>query len=115
MLASALKASCEVVLTKEPTDGPWGQKLRRSFVTERLAPADELEAFVNDRREHVETLINPALARGAVVIVDRYYYSTVAYQGARGLDPKQVLEMNRAFAPKPEVVFIVDLDPRVAL
>jgi dTMP kinase len=39
----------------------------------------------------------------------------VAYQGARGLDPEQVLAMNRAFAPKPDVVFVVDLDPRVAL
>jgi dTMP kinase len=115
MLAATLKKETEVVLTKEPTDGPWGQKLRRSFVTERLAPEQELEAFVNDRREHVEALIRPALARGATVIIDRYYYSTVAYQGARGLDPAKVLEMNRAFAPKPDVVFIVDLDPRVAL
>src|SRR5437868_4649133 len=98
MLAAALPGR-EVVLTKEPTDGPWGQKLRRSFVTERLAPADELDAFVNDRREHVDALITPALARGAIVIVDRYYYSTVAYQGARGLDAARVLAMNRAFAP----------------
>lgn len=105
----------EVVETKEPTNGPFGKRLRESFVTGRLSPQEELECFVNDRREHVRVTIGPALARGAVVIVDRYYYSTVAYQGARGFDAAKVLEMNRAFAPKPDVVFVVDLDPRVAL
>jgi dTMP kinase len=105
----------EVVLTKEPTTGPWGQKIRQSFFTERLSPQAELECFVNDRKEHVASLITPALERGAVVIVDRYYYSTVAYQGARGLDPGQVLQMNEAFAPRPDLVFLVDLDPRIAL
>lgn len=105
----------EVVMSKEPTTGPWGTKIRQSFFTQRLSPDEELECFVNDRKEHVEALIKPALARGADVIVDRYYYSTVAYQGARGLDAAKVLEMNRAFAPKPDVVFVVDLDPKVAL
>ena len=89
--------------------------MRQSFFTERLSAERELECFVNDRREHVETVIRPALARGAIVIIDRYYYSTVASQGARGLDPKVVLETNRALAQKPDVVFVVDLDPRVAL
>ena len=50
-----------------------------------------------------------------MVVVDRYYYSTVAYQGARGLDPKELLAMNRAFAPKPDLVLLVDADPKVAL
>jgi dTMP kinase len=105
----------EVVMSKEPTNGPWGAKIRASFSTARLSPSEELQCFVNDRREHVEQLIRPALARGATVIIDRYYYSTVAYQGARGLDPKAVLELNEAFAPRPDVVFLVDLDPKVAL
>jgi dTMP kinase len=109
------KQGREVVMSKEPTNGVWGTKIRQSFFTQRLSPQEELECFVNDRREHVETLINPALARGAVVIVDRYYYSTVAYQGARGLDAAAVLKLNRAFAPKPDVVFVVDLDPKIAL
>ena len=116
MLGAWLKGQGhEVVMSKEPTHGPWGTKIRQSFFTQRLSAKEELECFVNDRKEHVETLITPALARGAVVIVDRYYYSTVAYQGARGLDATEVLHLNRAFAPKPDVVFVVDLDPRVAL
>ena len=105
----------EVVLTREPTHGPHGTKIRQSFTTGRLTAQEELDLLVADRREHVGSLIKPALERGAVVIIDRYYYSTVAYQGARGLDPRGVLELNRSFAPKPDLVFLVDLDSRVAL
>lgn len=116
MLGEVLRrGGCEVVLTREPTHGPHGTKIRESFTTGRLTAQEELALLVADRRDHVRELIAPALARGAVVIIDRYYYSTVAYQGARGLDPRQVLELNRSFAPKPDVVFLVDLDPRVAL
>ena len=76
----------EVVLSREPTDGPWGRKLRDSASTGRLEPAEELEYFLRDRREHVEKLIRPALAEGKVVILDRYYFSTMAYLGARAFD-----------------------------
>ncbi len=105
----------EVVRTREPTQGPWGRKIREARFTARLSPEDELAAFIADRKEHVETLVRPALARGALVIIDRYYYSTVAYQGARGLDPQALLEMNRAFAPKPDLVLLVDADPKLCL
>src|SRR5687767_11083693 len=80
----------EVVLSREPTDGPWGKKLRDSAATGRLSPQDELQYFLNDRREHVEEKIQPALAGGKVVILDRYYFSTMAYQGARGFDPAEI-------------------------
>jgi dTMP kinase len=105
----------EVVQTKEPTAGKWGRRIRESMFQRRLPPREELKCFVEDRREHVKTLIRPALERGAFVIIDRYYYSTVAYQGARRMDPKQVLKLNRAFAPMPDVVFMMDLDPRQSL
>lgn len=105
----------EVVSSREPTDGPWGKKIREARFTARMSPEDELAAFIEDRKEHVETLIKPALARGALVVIDRYYYSTVAYQGARGLDPKMLLAKNRAFAPVPDMVVLVDLEPKAAL
>lgn len=105
----------EVVLSKEPTDGPWGQRIRQSMFTQRLPADEELQCFVNDRKEHVEQVLLPALERGALVVVDRYYYSTVAYQGARGLDPHRVLAQNRAFAPTPDLVFLFDLEPAVSL
>ncbi len=105
----------EVVRTREPTNGPWGKKIREARFTARLSPEDELAAFIADRREHVAQLLRPALERGAVVVIDRYYYSTVAYQGARGLDPQVLLAQNRAFAPKPDLVLLVDADPKQCL
>jgi len=100
----------EVILSREPTDGPWGKKLRESAATGRLSPQDELQYFLNDRRQHVEEKIKPALAAGKVVILDRYYFSTMAYQGARGFDPAEIRRMNEKFAPVPDLLLILDLD-----
>ncbi|MDX2008699.1 MAG: dTMP kinase [Myxococcaceae bacterium] len=111
----ATQRGLDVVRTREPTNGPWGQKVRESKVSGRLSPGEELQCFLEDRKEHVATLIAPALARGAIVIIDRYYYSTAAYQGARGHDPKALLAQNRAFAPRPDVVFLMDVDPRAGV
>jgi len=105
----------EVVLSREPTDGPWGKKLRESASTGRLAPDEELEYFLNDRRQHVEEVISPALAQGKVVILDRYYFSTMAYQGARGFDPLKIRRKNEAFAPVPHLLLLLDLDVDDAL
>ena len=100
----------EVVLSREPTDGPWGHKLRESAASGRLSAADELEYFLNDRRQHVAATIAPALAAGKVVILDRYYFSTMAYQGARGFDPTAIRHRNEEFAPVPDLLLILDLD-----
>ena len=105
----------EVVASREPTDGPWGRQIRSTALTGRLSPQDELELFLKDRREHVEQLIAPALAAGKVVILDRYYFSTMAYQGARGFDPAEIRRQNEVFAPRPDLLFILDLDVDTAL
>jgi dTMP kinase len=105
----------EVVASREPTDGPWGAKLRATAATGRLPAEDELQLLLRDRREHVEQLIAPALAAGKVVILDRYYFSTMAYQGSRGLDPAEIRRVNEAFAPRPDLLFILDLDVESAL
>ncbi len=102
---------CEVVASREPTDGPHGTALRQSAKTGRLSIQDEFELFLKDRAEHVEALIAPALARGAVVLLDRYYFSTAAYQGSRGLDPQTIVAANEKFAPIPDLVILLDLDP----
>jgi dTMP kinase len=118
LLAEALKGrGLAVVLTREPSTGPAGQQSRRYLAgpTRHLSPAGELALFVADRREHVAQVINPALAAGQVVITDRYYYSSVAYQGALGLDPARILAANEAFAPRPHLVFIFTLPPALAL
>lgn len=116
MLAGHLaKLPMEVVTSKEPTSGPWGMKIRASAETGRMSAADELQAFMEDRREHVEALIEPALSRGALVLLDRYYLSTAAYQGARGFDVADILRRNETFAPRPDLLIIIELDPEAAV
>ena len=105
----------EVVQSFEPTRGQWGRMLRDSAVTGRLSVEDEVELFLKDRREHVETLIAPALARGAWVLLDRYYLSMMAYQGARGVDTSVIRAANEEFAPVPDAVVWLDIPVSVAL
>ena len=105
----------DVVLSKEPTDGPWGRKLRESAAAGRMSLEDELEHFVKDRQQHVQELILPSLADGKVVIVDRYFYSTIAYQGVRGADRNEIKSTMVAFAPLPDIVFLIDIDPAISV
>jgi len=118
LLAAVLeKQGREVVLTREPTSGITGQTLRRylSGSSRHLSPEEELQLFVADRREHVDQIIRPALEAGKIVITDRYYYSSVAYQGALGLDPNRILALNESFAPRPDLVFVLNLPVLVAM
>lgn len=118
-LANALCAALayggtHVVCSKEPTQGRWGMLLRESAATGRLHPLDEVRYLLMDRREHVETLIRPTLDAGGCVILDRYYPSMVAYQGAAGLDTSTLLESND-FAPRADVLLVLDLEPAAGL
>ena len=116
LLAQALEAQGWTVVTSgEPTDGPYGRKLRESMKEGRLSPMEELGLFHDDRRDHVKSLIAPAIARGEVVILDRYYFSTMAYQGSRGFDPLEIRELNESFAPKPNLVVLLEVPVSVAL
>lgn len=105
----------EVVLSREPTNGTWGKLLRNSLESGRLSPEEEIELFIKDRKEHVDELILPALQQKKVVLLDRYYFSMMAYQGARGFDPQKIRADNEAFAPRPDLLFIFDLDVDTAL
>jgi dTMP kinase len=100
-----------VILTREPTNGFFGQKIRQIINNGRqgLTPAAELELFLADRQEHVQQVIGPALADGKTVITDRYYFSSMAYQGALGLDPREIQRRHEDFAPPPDLVIILDL------
>jgi len=116
LLGEALReAGLPVVLSREPTDGPWGRKIRESAQNGRLTLEEELHAFIEDRKEHIASTISPSLERDQVVILDRYFYSTVAYQGARGADHNVLLRDMKSFAPVPDIVFFLDADPAVAV
>ena len=117
LLVDALRAAGEtVVASKEPTDGPWGQKIRGSAQNGRMSPLEELQAFIEDRKEHVANLIQPALDRGEIVILDRYFYSTIAYQGSRGRADAGAFDRDmRNMFPVPDAVFLLDVAPEIGL
>ena len=100
------------VFSKEPTSLSYGQKLRESADTGRLSIEEELELFRLDRKEHVERSIGPALAENNIVILDRYYWSNAAYQGARGVDFDQIIAANEAIAPVPDLILFMDVEVR---
>ena len=104
------------VYLREPSRGRWGRELKRKAkVAGSLTPEQELELFLKDRRDNVERNLAPALGRGEVAVLDRYYFSTIAYQGAKGLDPAKIRRMNEKFAPRPDLVFILDIGPDAGL
>ncbi|MEL6104809.1 MAG: dTMP kinase [Planctomycetota bacterium] len=109
------RAKEEVLCSKEPTSGRWGQELRRSAQAGRLDPAEELDLFIRDRQEHVTEVIQPALDAGSVVIVDRYFYSTIAYQGTRGADVESLSAQMRDLFPIPDMAFFLDLPVALAM
>lgn len=106
-----------VTRLREPTDGIWGQKIRKILSDGRgdLTREEELSWFIKDRREDVEKNIVPALNLNKVVLMDRYYYSTAAYQGALGLDPKNILRENENFAPIPDRTYVFTAPPEECL
>ncbi len=111
MLLRRLRArGIDAVSLREPTRGRWGREIRtKAKRAGSLTPAQELDLFLRDRKENVEKNIGPDLERGRAIILDRYYFSTVAYQGAKGIDPARIRRLNERFAPRPDLVFILDL------
>lgn len=111
------RAGFDVVLSKEPTDGRWGRRLKALIQNGRgkTSPAEEAALFLKDRQEHVRGVIRPGLEEKKVVILDRYYFSTMAYQGALGLNPEEIERENRAFAPEPDLVFLLEITSAAAV
>jgi len=111
------KEGYPVIGLHEPTDGQYGKKIRELAKNGRhkTNPETEEEFFYLDRLEDVENNIRPALNDKKIVIMDRYYFSSVTYQGARGLNPDLIEKKNTKIAPKPHVAIILDLVPEVAL
>lgn len=102
--------------TREPSDGEIGRLIRRTILKreERIQIAIEALLFAADRLDHIEREIAPSLARGEIVVSDRYLYSSLAYQGASGLDISWIEELNK-FALKPDLALYIDVPPEVAI
>ncbi len=94
----------KTVVLFEPTNGAYGTQLREQAKSGRVSPEEEFRLFLLDRQEDAENNILPALRKGKIVIIDRYMYSSMAYQGARGLDPEMIRKENEQVAPRADLV-----------
>jgi len=107
----------EVVATREPGGTPLGEKLRELLLHEPMHLETEALLMFAARREHLALVIEPALARGAWVVCDRFSDATYAYQGGgRGLDKAKFAELERWVHGhlQPDLTFLFDLPPDVA-
>ncbi len=110
----------EVVLTREPGATPVGKRLRSILLdvsSAGLSHRAEALLYAADRAEHVDTVVRPALERGAIVITDRYVDSSVAYQGAgRDLSPVEVARISRwaTGGLVPNLTVLLDVPPEAA-
>ena len=120
LLADWLRAAGrEVVTTREPGGTPLGLALRDAVLHgAHVSPRTEALLYATDRAHHVDTVVRPALARGAVVLTDRYLDSSVAYQGNGrdlGADEVERLSLWATEGLLPQLTVLLDLDPEVGL
>ena len=120
-LAGALaERGTETVLTREPGGSPGAEEIRRLLVeggSERWSPETELLLFTAARRDHLERLIRPALARGVWVVTDRFADSTRVYQGAARAEQRALVDdLHRLMIGiEPDLTFVIDIDPEISL
>jgi dTMP kinase len=111
------RAGRKVLVSREPGGTPTGERVRGILLDpdgSPMHPRTEALLFAAARAEHVEGVIGPALARGEVVLCDRYVHSSLAYQGAaRGLGVSEIERLNRWATAGlwPDLVVLLDLDP----
>jgi len=109
----------DVVCLREPTnESPWGKEMRERSPRGELTPEEELELFIRDREWHIVNRIRPALSEGKIVLMDRYFFATGAYQSSvMDLHWKEILRRNREeiSAPEPDIVFILDVPAETGL
>lgn len=114
-IIAAFPRAVKSLVTKEPTDGEWGKKLRASASSGRHDKATELQLLTLDRKDHINNVIAPALKSGDIVVLDRYVYSTAAYQSTSSAEALKILDDQFSFAPVPDLTFIIDAPVDVAL
>ena len=111
----------EVVETREPGGTPLAEEIRELLLTKRsevMSPTAELLLMFAARAQHLEQVIKPALQRGAWVLCDRFTDATYAYQGvARGLGTDFIIELEQSVqgSLRPDLVVLLDLDPRIGM
>jgi len=106
----------DAIYTTEPSQGEFGKFIRKSVLQgkKRLPRVVEALLFAVDRVDHLEKDVKPALEEGKIVISDRCVYSSLAYQGAAGLDLEWIEEINRMALP-PDLAIYIDVPPEVVV
>lgn len=116
LAASLMNSGQEVIVTREPGGTPLGAAVRELLLHKSVSDVDpvaELLLFAGDRAQHVRSLISPALEAGNVVISDRFYDSTRAYQGYGRQLPMDLIDRAIDLATsglKPDLTVLVDVD-----
>ena len=111
----------DVVLTREPGGSTIGQQIRAILLNSKnkdLNPLAELLLYMADRAQHLDEIVKPGLSSGKIILCDRYYDATIAYQGyARGLDIDLISQLHGlSFADyKPHLTLLLDLPPETGL
>lgn len=119
-LARHLSRDRKVLSFREPGGTPLGMKIRELLLDAKnseMVPMTELFLFMASRAQLIEESIRPALRRGEVIVCDRYYYSTAAYQGAAGkIGIQTVIDLAEKIAKfeRPDLVLLFDVDPAIA-
>ena len=110
------KMGYDAVYTAEPSCGRIGRFIKKYCLhgEKRVSVVVEALLFAADRFEHVEKEVLPALDNGKIVVSDRYVYSSLAYQGAAGLDLEWIERINK-HAIKPNLAILIDVKPEIVL
>jgi len=118
LLKSGITQS-DLLVLREPTSGETGLKIRECLSHETPPSREEwIRLFIEDRKYNVKNNIFPALEKNQIILQDRYFYSTAAYQGDLEISPspEEVLEMNLSCGfPLPDILFFLDISPEESL
>jgi dTMP kinase len=116
LLVRRLKRNYDAFYTAEPSGGKIGKFIKKYCLhgDKRSSGVVEALLFAADRFEHVENTVLPALDKGRIVVSDRYVYSSLAYQGATGLDLGWIEKINE-HAVRPDLAIFIDVEPRTVV
>jgi dTMP kinase len=116
LLVSRLRRSYDAIYTAEPSSGKIGRFIKNHCLHGDKRGSGVVEAllFAADRFEHVENTVLPALKKGRIVVSDRYVYSSLAYQGATGLELEWIERINE-HAVRPDLAIFIDVEPETVV
>lgn len=118
ILAQLQQRGVEVVSTREPGGTKLGEQLREILLHEPMHAETEAMLMFAARREHIAQVIEPALARGAYVLTDRFSDATYAYQcGAKGVSAEKIMQLEHwvQMGLQPDITILFDVPPEVSL